>query len=113
MLNDGGIRGIRFSLGGPNVPATAYDMIEPLAKRVDAFGWHLQINMDAHQIVDAGALWTASQRRLFDHMGSHPAAAGVEDPAYKLIRRLIDKGRTWVRSVIRTAARMVRPAMPT
>jgi predicted TIM-barrel fold metal-dependent hydrolase len=98
VLNDGGIRGIRFSLGGPNVPATAFDMIEPLAKRVHAFGWHLQINMEAHQIVDNEALWDRVPTPLvFDHMGHIRQPAGIEDPAYKLIRRLIDKGRTWVK----------------
>ena len=30
-------------------------------------------------------------------MGHIRQPAGVEDPAYKLIRRLIDKGRTWVK----------------
>ena len=28
---------------------------------------------------------------------SLPVSAGVEDPTYKLIRRLVDKGRTWVK----------------
>ena len=98
VLNDGGIRGIRFSLGGANVPATAFDMIEPLAKRVHDFGWHLQLNMEAHQILAAEALWDRVPTPLvFDHMGHIPQPQGVEDPTYKLIRRLIDKGRTWVK----------------
>jgi D-galactarolactone isomerase len=98
VLNDGGIRGIRFSLGGPNVPATAFDMIEPLAKRVHAFGWHLQINMEAHQIVANEALWDRVPTPLvFDHMGHIRQPEGVEDPAFTVIRRLLDKGRTWVK----------------
>ena len=64
------VRGIRFSLGGSNVPATAFNMIEPLAKRVHAFGWHLQINMEAHQIVANEPLWDRVPTPLvFDHMG--------------------------------------------
>jgi len=52
-LNRGGVRGIRFTLGDPSVAATTIDMIEPLSKRVNAFGWHVQINMKADQIIAA------------------------------------------------------------
>jgi len=43
QLNDGGIRGIRFSLGA-DFAVTTPDMIEPLAKRVAPLGWHLQFH---------------------------------------------------------------------
>jgi D-galactarolactone isomerase len=97
-FNDGGIRGVRFSLGGPTVRATSLDMIEPMAKRVHDLGWHLQINMDAHQIVAAEAPWDRLPTPIvFDHMGHIPQPAGIADPTYKLIRRLLDNGRTWVK----------------
>src|ERR1700731_3584923 len=68
-LNEGGIRGIRFSLGGANAVVT-WDMVEPLAKRIADLGWHLQFNVDGEQIVGNAELF----RRLptpmvFDHMG--------------------------------------------
>ena len=44
-LADGGIRGIRFSLTDPRNAPTSIEMIEPLSKRVNAMGWHVQINM--------------------------------------------------------------------
>ena len=47
MLGDGGIRGIRFNRDD------RIEMIEPLSKRVNALGWHVQINMGADQIVAA------------------------------------------------------------
>ena len=34
---------------------------------------------------------------VFDHMGSIPQPMGMKHPAFALIRRLIDKGRTWVK----------------
>jgi D-galactarolactone isomerase len=34
---------------------------------------------------------------VFDHMGRLPQPAGVDHPAFGVIRRLIDKGRTWVK----------------
>jgi len=34
---------------------------------------------------------------VFDHMGHIPQPMGLKHPAFALIRRLIDKGRTWVK----------------
>ena len=93
-----GIRGIRFSITGPAPAATSVDMIEPLSKRVDALGWHVQINMGADQIVANEALWNRLPTLLvFDHMGHVPQPAGLSHPVYRVIRRLVDKGRTWVK----------------
>src|SRR5450432_197312 len=51
-LNDGGVRGIRFSLGDPSTAVVTFDMVEPLAKRVADLGWHVQFNLDGDQIAD-------------------------------------------------------------
>src|SRR4051794_18372707 len=55
-LQDGGIRGIRFSLGDPATAVVTPGMIEPLAKRVAALGWHIQFNMGGEQIVELAAI---------------------------------------------------------
>lgn len=34
---------------------------------------------------------------VFDHMGRIPRSVGIEHPAYKVMRGLLDKGRTWVK----------------
>jgi len=98
-LARGGIRGIRFSLAAPiAAAATTLDMIEPLSKRVNSLGWHVQINMDPDQIVAAEDLWMRLPSVIvFDHMGHIPQPMGMKHPAYGLIRRLVDKGRTWVK----------------
>jgi predicted TIM-barrel fold metal-dependent hydrolase len=97
-LADGGIRGIRFSLTDPKNAPTTIDMIEPLSKRINALGWHVQINMTADQIVAAADLWNRLPSVIvFDHMGHVPQPAGVSHPVYGVIRRLMDKGRTWVK----------------
>ena len=73
-------------------------MVEPLSKRVAALGWHVQLNMDADQIVAAENLWMRLPSAIvFDHMGHIPQPMGVKHPAFALIRKLIDKGRTWVK----------------
>src|SRR6266700_3870101 len=72
-LHQGGIRGIRFSLtsGRPGAAShAATDVIEPLAKRVAALGWHVQFNMSAEQIVETEDLLARLPAPIvFDHMG--------------------------------------------
>jgi predicted TIM-barrel fold metal-dependent hydrolase len=98
MLTDGGIRGIRFSITDPRNSSTSFEMIEPLSKRVNALGWHVQINMTADQIVAAEDLWNRLPSPIvFDHLGHVPQPAGVDHPVFNTIRRLVDKGRTWVK----------------
>ena len=96
-LADGGIRGIRFSLAAAT-GAASFDMIEPLAKRIAPLGWHVQINMTADQFVAAERVWeTLPTPLVIDHMGHIPQPVGIDHAGYKLVRRLIDKGRTWVK----------------
>ena len=95
-LHDLGIRGIRFNL--VQAGATTVEMLEPLSKRVNDLGWHVQI----HQLGDGIVKIEDILQRLpspivFDHMGRIPKEVGVDHPAYKVIAKLIDKGRTWVK----------------
>ena len=93
QMHDAGVRGIRFNLSPAG--ATTVDMIEPLAKRIEPMGWNCQINAPAEQIVAAQEIFLRVPGRLvFDHLAHAP---DVNGPAYQLIRRLIDKGNTWVK----------------
>jgi len=97
-LNDGGIRGIRFTVANPKTAVVSIDMIEPLAKRIADFGWHVQLNMPADKIVEnADMLRRLPTPIVFDHMGQFPLPAGIEHPAYGVIRSLVDKNRAWVK----------------
>jgi D-galactarolactone isomerase len=97
-LADGGIRGIRFTVFDPASAAVSIDMIEPLAKRVADLGWHVQIHMRGDQIVENAALLEGLPTPIvFDHMGRLPLPAPLDHPAFGVIQRLIDKGRTWVK----------------
>jgi predicted TIM-barrel fold metal-dependent hydrolase len=97
-LNEGGIRGIRFTLGNPKVAVVSIDMMEPLAKRLAPLGWHLQLNMTREQIVENAELLRRLPTQLvFDHLGNLKPPEGINHPAYGVIRGLIDKGRAWVK----------------
>jgi len=97
-LNDGGIVGIRFTVFDPRSAAVSVDMIEPLAKRVADLGWHIQIHMRADQIVENAALLERLPTQVvFDHMGRLPQPNPLDHPAFTIIRRMIDGGRTWMK----------------
>jgi predicted TIM-barrel fold metal-dependent hydrolase len=94
----GGIRGIRFSLGDPSSRAVTPDMVEPLAKRVADLGWHVQFNVDGAMIDEmASVLRRLPSAMVFDHLAHPPLPAGIEHSSHKIVRELIDKGRTWVK----------------
>jgi D-galactarolactone isomerase len=101
-LTDGGIRGIRFLMtavgSSPAIAPTTMNEIESLGKRVNTLGWHVQFNVDADQIVAIeGLLNHFPAQIVFDHMGHMPQPSGIAHPAFKIVRRLVDKGRTWVK----------------
>lgn len=97
-FNDGGVRGIRFTLGDPATAVVTVDMIEPLAKRIANLGWHIQFNVQGEQIVELADLMRRLPTPLvFDHLGNPPPPAGVEHPSHAIIRSFIDGGRTWVK----------------
>jgi D-galactarolactone isomerase len=96
-LNDAGIRGIRFSLGGANAVVT-WDMVEPLSKRVNELGWHVQFNVDGDDIVaHADLLRRLPSRMVFDHLGHPVLPAGIDHPSHAVLRGLLDQGRTWIK----------------
>src|SRR6266852_1437932 len=49
-MNELGVRGIRFNLA--QAGATTPEMMEPLSKRVNDLGWHIQINAPAAKIIE-------------------------------------------------------------
>jgi predicted TIM-barrel fold metal-dependent hydrolase len=95
-LHDLGIRGIRFNLVQSG--ATTIDMLEPLSKRVDDLGWHVQIHMLGDAIVENADLFQRLPSPIvFDHMARIPQPAGVDHPAFALVLKMLDHGRTWVK----------------
>src|SRR6516164_6413242 len=95
-LNDLGIRGIRFNL--VQAGATTVEMIEPLSKRVNDLGWHIQIHMKGEQIAGIEELLLRVPSPIvFDHLGRLAQPNALDNPGFKTISKLIDKGKTWVK----------------
>jgi predicted TIM-barrel fold metal-dependent hydrolase len=97
-LNRGGIRGIRFTLYTAKNAAVGFDMVEPLARRVAALGWHVQLHWTAEQIVEHEALLQRLPATMvFDHRARLPLQDGVDHAAFDIVRNLADAGRAWIK----------------
>ena len=97
-LHAGGIRGIRFTLYTPASAATDFSMVEPLAQRVHALGWHVQLHWSADQIAaHADLLARLPCTIVFDHLARLPLPDALSHPAFDVVSRLRDNGRTWIK----------------
>ena len=92
-LQAAGVRGIRFNLA--QAGATTLDMLPPLAQRIAALGWHVQINAPPDQILPAlSVLQALPVPIVFDHL-AHVATPG--DQAFQTIAELLQKEKAWVK----------------
>jgi predicted TIM-barrel fold metal-dependent hydrolase len=88
-----GVRGIRFNLA--QAGATTPEMLEPLSRRINDLGWHIQVNAPAAKFVELMPILQKSACPLvFDHLARLP---DVNHPLFAQIRALFDKGRTWMK----------------
>ncbi len=91
-----GVRGIRFNLA--QAGATTPEMIEPLSKRINDLGWHIQVNAPAGKLMDImPILERVPSSIVFDHLAHIPQPDGVDHPLFARVRALLDKGHTWVK----------------
>jgi len=91
-----GVRGIRFNLA--QAGATTPEMMEPLSRRINDLGWHIQINAPAAKILEVmPILERVPSPIVFDHLAHIPQPEGVNHPLYAKVRALMDRGRTWVK----------------
>lgn len=91
-----GVRGIRFNIA--TGAARDHDQILTLAQRVNELGWHVQFWMSADDTVQmASFLPSLPCPIVFDHRGHIPQPEGTTHPAFKVICKLIEKGKAWVK----------------
>ena len=97
-LHAGGVRGVRFSMFKLEHLVVGFDMVEPIAARIRALGWHVQLHWKADQIVEhRKMLERLSVPLVFDHMGRIPPAKGLAHPAFEIMRDLAANNRAWVK----------------
>jgi len=96
VLHKGGIRAARFGLGADAVAMVT--ALQPLAKRVNDMGWHIDFGASGTQLVALQDLLLNFPAVLvFDHMGRIEQPMGVNHPGFAVMLKLLDKGRTYVK----------------
>ncbi|MBU1360068.1 MAG: amidohydrolase family protein [Gammaproteobacteria bacterium] len=95
-LQVAGVRGIRMNLshGLANSPSE----LEALCRRVEPYGWHLQLLASPDRLDSlAQPLMHLPIPVVFDHFGRIAPSQAERHPAHRLILRLLDTGRAWVK----------------
>ena len=97
-MHDGGIRGVRFNfvrhLGGrPDM-----GFFKKTVERLRAMGWHLILHLDAEDLVEFESTFhKLPVPFIIDHMGRVKAAAGLQQPAFKVLLESMKNERCWVK----------------
>ncbi len=91
-----GVRGIRFNFRIAGV--TTLEMLEPLSRRIEPLGWHVQINMPGDLIArHRDILLRLPSPIVLDHVARIPQPEGIHHPGYQVVRELLDQGKTWIK----------------
>lgn len=95
-MHDVGVRGIRFYIAPTNT--LDMELIETLAHKISALGWHICLLVCADRIVKMEALLMRLPCDVvFDHLGHLPAGVGMQHKAFKIICELMKQGKGWVK----------------
>lgn len=94
-MHAAGVRAIRFNLSYPG--ATTVDMLAPLASRISALGWHIELVVQGAKLPGLESHLLALPCPLvIDHIAHVPQPGGMQSDAMRTAQRLVDKGNTWI-----------------
>ncbi len=95
-LHEGGMRGIRLNVlfgGGVGLQA-----MEPLAQRIAGMGWHIQLLLDARDLVElVPRLRKLPVPVVVDHMGHMNVGHGIDHPGFQALIELVRDGVCWAK----------------
>jgi D-galactarolactone isomerase len=95
-LTRAGVRGARLHVlpGG----MLGWDALAPLAARIAAFGWHIQLQLDGRELPQhEAALARLPVPLVIDHNGKFLEPVSPDHPSFKALLRLLAAGNTWVK----------------
>ena len=95
-LTAAGMRGLRYLMypGG----ALTWETLPAMAARVGEFGWHINLQLPGEELEEHAAVLSALPCDLMiDHIGRFTAPVDSDSPGVRVLHRLLDSGRCWVK----------------
>lgn len=86
-----GVRGVRFHMlpGG----AVGWEHLEPVAARLSDFGWHVQLQLDGHELAGRlDQLLRLPCQLVVDHVGRFMGPVEPDSDAFAALLKLVDAG---------------------
>jgi D-galactarolactone isomerase len=95
-LTAAGMRGARLHmLTGGAIP---WNMADAVAARVQAVGWHVQLQLDGRLLPEREAqIRSWPGRVVIDHAGKFLEPVPPDHAAFRCLLRLVESGRVWVK----------------
>lgn len=95
-LTAGGVRGARFLMMPGGV--LTWNELHALACRIQAHGWHVNIQLDGHELAERAELLARLPGQVIvDHLGMFGRPVAPSHPSFMALLRLLDIGRFWVK----------------
>jgi 2-pyrone-4,6-dicarboxylate lactonase len=93
-----GVRGVRFNWVKHLDPTVSLDEVTNLLHRVQPFGWHGEVHVDADLLGLVERLNLPSGLLLvIDHMARIDASLGLNQPLFSRLLRLLEREQIWVK----------------
>lgn len=98
LLDDGGVRGVRFNfvhhLGG----APDMDVFNGVIDRIKGRGWHVVLHLDAADILPlSDMIRSLPVPFVIDHMGRVDTTLGIDQPAFRALLELARRENCWIK----------------
>ena len=116
-LHKAGVRGARFNFVAHLGGAPDLKVIDAVVKRIKPLGWHLQVHLDAQDILTyRDFLLGLDIPFIVDHMGRVVAKNGLDQQPFKLMLDLMRDARVWTKvsgfERVSSTGKPFRDAMP-
>jgi predicted TIM-barrel fold metal-dependent hydrolase len=116
-LHVAGVRGARFNFVAHLGGAPDLKVIEAVVARIAPLGWHLQVHLDAEDILTyRDFLLGLEMPFIIDHMGRVVAKNGLDQRPFKLMLDLMREERVWTKvsgfERVSSAGKPFHDAMP-
>jgi 2-pyrone-4,6-dicarboxylate lactonase len=91
-LHAAGVRGVRFNFLKRLADFTPHEVLQRVADKVAAFGWHVVVYFEAPDLAELQPLFSALRTPVVvDHMGRPDVALGVDHPQFQDFLRWMDR----------------------